>query len=112
MTILDSMPHLATAKSRARTADGVGGGRDTYTTVFTDRACWVQQAGDSEVTEYARRGIRISEKVYFTTNPELNELHTLTINGIEYDVISYPEIDASAGMGVVWRVMVNRTTEV
>lgn len=109
MSILDALPHTYVAKKRTRTKDTVGGSRDSFATVSTG-SCWHQQAGDSEVTEFAKRGIAITGKVYFTSDQALDETHVLMIGGQTYDVVSHPEEDASAGLGVVWRVMVNRKT--
>ena len=109
MSILENMPHSFVAKQRTRTADSLGGSSDSYATVSSG-TCWHQQAGDSEVAEFQKRGITISGKVYFTSNPALDESHVLVIDGQTYDVTSYPEQDASAGLGVLWRVMVNRKT--
>jgi len=112
MSILDYFPHLATARRRVRTTDSLGGNVDSFETVFSNRACWRQQAGDSEVTEFAKRGINITNKVFFTSNPHLDENHVLVIAGEVYDVISSPVPDASAGLGVIWRTMVNwKSTE-
>ncbi len=107
MSILENMPHRATAVRRVRTTDSLGGNKDSFETVFSDRSCWRQQASDSEITEFAKRGINITNKVFFTENPQLNETHSLVVDGERYDVISGPVPDASAGMGVIWRVMVN-----
>ena len=105
MSILDNLPHTATAKRRVRVKDTLGGSSDSYATVFSDRACWCQQAGDSESADYAQRGITVSNKAYFTSDPGLDETHLLTIGGTDYYVKSHPELDASAGLGVLWRVM-------
>lgn len=109
MSLLDALPHSFVAKKRTRVADTLGGNKDTYV-IASSGTCWHQQAGDSEVTEFAKRGIKISGKVYFATNPALDESHVLVIDSQTYDVISFPEQDASAGLGVLWRVMVNRLT--
>ena len=109
MSLLDALPHTFVAKKMVRVPDSLGGNKDTYTTVSTG-TCWHQQAGDSQVTEFAKRGITISGKVYFATDPALDESHVLVIDGQTYDVISFPEQDASAGLGVLWRIMVNRST--
>jgi len=112
VSILDNLPHTCTAKRRARTSDSYGGSRDTYTTVFSDRACWVQQAGDSEIEEFRKRGVNITNKIYFVVDPELTNEDVVEYDGDQYDVQSFPEKDASAGLGIVWRVMVNRVTEI
>ena len=108
MSLLDNLPNTATAKRRVRTKDTLGGSKDSFETVYSGRACWLQQAGDSEVTEYAKRGINITNKVFFVADPELDENHVLEIGDYTYDVISSPHPDASAGLGVLWSVAVNR----
>lgn len=117
MSILDSLPHTATAKKRTRTKDSLGGSVDTFpTTVFTDRSCWQQVAKDSEILEFDKKGITVTDKVYFTSDPELDEKHILLITNplvgttVTYEVRSRALPDASAGLGVVFRVMCERTT--
>ena len=116
MSLLDNMPHLATAYKRVRTRDSIAGTKDTYpTAVFTDRACWRQQAGASEIMEFEKRGINITHKVFFATRPSLDEKHILVVtddNGEDkaYEVQSIASPDASAGLGILYRVMVNNTT--
>jgi hypothetical protein len=115
MSILDGFPHTFVAKSRARTADTLGGMKDGWTTASSG-SCWHQQSGDSEITEHAKRGINISGKVYFTADPEFDETNVLVISDKDgnevgtFDIVSHPQIDASAGLGVVWRCNVNRKT--
>jgi len=111
MSLLDSLPHLATAKRRTRTKSTLGGSKDSYpTTLFTDLACWQQPAGDSEITEAQRRGITITNKIYFNADPGVDERDVLEIGGQVYKVVSFGEPDASVGLGLLWRVMVNRTS--
>lgn len=107
--LLDNLPHSFVAQKRTRVKDTLGGSKDSFATVSTG-TCWHQQAGDSEVTEFAKRGITISGKVYFSSDPALDETHVLVIDGQTYEVMSYPEQDASAGLGVLWRCNVNRKT--
>ena len=62
---------------------------------------------------YAQRGQTVTNKFYFTSDPGLDERDQIVISdGNVYDVISAPEPDASAGLGVVWRVMARRSTTV
>lgn len=113
--ILDNLPHTYAAKTRTRVKDTLGGSKDSWSTVSTG-SCWHQQAGDSEVSEHAKRGINISGKVYFTSDPEFDETNVLVISDEDgnevgtFDIMSHPQIDASAGLGVVWRCNVNRKT--
>lgn len=107
MSLLDSLPHSATAKSRTRTKDSLGGSRDSYsTTVFADRACWLQLARDGEKLEFQKRSIEVTNRVYFSADPELGINHILEIGSDSYKVKSTASPDASAGLGVLWRVMV------
>lgn len=119
MSILDNLPHVATAKLRTVTQTAGLGNKPTYETVFTDRSCWRQTASDDEVREFEKRGIRATDKVYFTSDPSIDEKHILTDvrnagatagTGSTWEVVSRAEPDASAGLGVVWRVMVVRST--
>ena len=113
MSILDSFPHRVTATRRVRSKGSLGGSRDDTTVVFSNRPCWRQSATAAEIQEFDKWGIAVTDKFYFTTNPGLDERHVLTIDGLEYKVVSRPLPDASAGLGVVWRVMAEyKTTEV
>lgn len=124
MGILDNPPHVATAKLRS-IQYGSGGLGDTVegeaSTLFTDRACWRQNARDAEIVEFAKQGITVTDRFYFfDSDPGLSEEHYLedvrnadaeagTGDG-EYEIRSRAEPDASAGLGVVWRVYAERTT--
>lgn len=107
MGLLDNMPHTCAARRRLRTSDGMGGYVDSFDEVlFSGRACWRQQAGDSEVTWWQQRGEVVTDKVYFTSDPGLDPGCVLDFGTERYDVVSLPKPDASAGLGVVWRAMV------
>ena len=118
MSLLDNMPHTCEAKIRTRTRGTLGGGKDSFSQVFTGRACWEQQAGAREISEFAKRDIEVTHKVYFAADPGLlvPEEHILivtnTVSGqtTTLEVSTEPSPDASAGMGVVWKVMAKRTT--
>ncbi len=106
MPLLDSMPHTATAKRRTRTRDALMGRVDTWPdTLFAGRACWNQQASASEVMQWQARGVSVSHKVFFASNPGVDSSCCLEVGGRRLEVRSWPEPDASAGLGVVWRVM-------
>lgn len=118
MTLLQQFPHTAKAEIRVRTRGALGGSVDSFSTVFSGVACWQQHARESEITEFEKRGLAATDKVYFLTDPGLDERHILTITnprtGSErvFEVRSRAEPDASAGLGVVYRVMCElRTTE-
>ena len=104
--ILDHLPHTATAKRRTRTQDTLGSAKDSYTTVWSDRACWRQPVSDSERMEYEKRGQRVTHKIYFAADPELDEEYMLIVGGDTMSVRSVSDPDASVGLGILWRVMV------
>lgn len=112
MSLLDNMPHVATAKRRTRTRDSLGGGKDTWTTLWSGRACWRQQATASEVMSCQQRGQTVTHKVFFHDNPNVDERDELVIGSDTMEVSSVTHPDASAGLGVLWRVMVNLVTNV
>ncbi len=84
--------------------------------MFTDRACWQQSAKESEILEFAKRGISVTNKVYFTDRPAVDEQHTLIITNPQtgqtntFEVRSRAEPDASAGLGILYRIMCELTT--
>jgi hypothetical protein len=110
MSILDNLPHRATATKRMRAKGTLGGSRDTWEAVFANRPCWRQVASHAEILEFDKRGMAVTDKVYFTTDPELDERHRLTISGDIFEVRSRAIPDASAGLGVVYKQMVELTT--
>lgn len=108
MSLLDSMPTLATAKRRTRTKTALGGSKDTYsTTLFEERECWRQPVSDSEVLDFQQRGMAITHKVYFASDPGLTNEDILVIEEENHKVRSSAFPDASVGMGILWRVMVD-----
>lgn len=117
MGILDNFPHTCTAYLRTRQSDAYGGGLDGFTVVFTERLCWQQAASFGEIEEYAKRGIRVTDKVYFTANCDLDERHelvvfnTLSDSSVRFRVAARSVPDASAGKGVVWKVMCEARTD-
>lgn len=106
MSLLDALPHVCTAKLRTRTKDSLGGGKDSYAVVFTGRACWRQPAGDAEVRDFQQRGQRLTHKIYFSSDPGLDERHVLMIGSDTMRVLSVSDPDASVGLGILWRCMV------
>jgi hypothetical protein len=97
----------------ARQADSMGGNRDVPIVVHDDVPCWVQQASSSEVMLYQQRGMSLSYKIFFVSDLGLNEQHEIVVTryreqAVEFNpgtVLSGPSPDASAGLGLLWRVM-------
>ena len=119
MGLLDQFPHRCTIRYRSRTKGTLGGAKDTWTNEQTNVKCWEQPAGDAEIMDYEKRGMRITHKVYFTTNPSISTNHQILIterSGITVASPSPLEVrslalpDSSAGLGVLWKVMCDQTT--
>ena len=106
MSISDNMPHTCIAKRRTRSNDELGGTKDTYTTIFSGRSCWIQAASDTDIVEFQKRDMVITNKVYFVTDPGIDERDILVINGENYEVRSFANLDATVGMGLFFKVMV------
>jgi len=106
MSLLDNLPHTCTAKRRTRSVDELGGSKDTYTTTFSDRKCWIQSASHTDIEEFQKRDIVITDKVYFITDPEVDERDILVIEGNTYEVRSFANPDATVGMGLFFKIMV------
>ena len=116
MSLLDHFPHTCTTKRRTRTKGSLGGSSDTFTTVSSNLACWQQAASDGEMEEFAKRGIVVTNKVYFTADPGVDTRYVLEVTNPQtgttdtLEVQSRAKPDASAGLGVVYRVMAEHKT--
>lgn len=119
MSILANLPHVATAKIRSVASGPFGGGRESFTVVFTDMPCWRQNATDREVEEFGRQGIVVTDRFYFTSDPGVDERHILVDvrnkndaagSGSTWEVVSRSLPDSGSGLGVVWRVMAKLST--
>ena len=113
MPLLDNMPHSAVFKRRTRTMGPMGGSRDTFTQVGDALDCWRQGARESEKLEFAKRGISVTNKIYFPSPLSLPgelEEYILVIGDDTYEVRSEAVPDASAGLGVLYRVMAEYST--
>ncbi len=107
MSILDNLPHTATAYKRTRTQDSMGGSKDSLgTALFTGTSCWRQPASNSEIKEYQQRDQIVTHKVFFVADPLLDETHILVIDGDTHSVRSSSHPDSSLGLSILWKVMV------
>lgn len=119
MSLLDNLPHECTIQRRIRSNDGLSGNKRSVTVEQTAVSCWEQQASASEITAYGKRGITITTKVYFTSDPQVTERHQLLITSRNGTAVASPDVldvqsqaipDASAGLAVLFRVMCNRVS--
>ena len=110
MSLLDyeNLPHECTAQRRARESRSGGGTKDVWTDLWDEsRRCWKQPATDTDREFAMRRDIAVSHKVFFTSDPGVDERDRLVFDDGGYLVRTRPKPDASVGMGVVWRVMID-----
>lgn len=105
MSILDTLPHTCTALIRQRIRGAMGGSRDVFTQVFTNRECWRQFKSAAPIVQYQKRGFAVVDAFYFTTDPAIDERHVLLVDGLTWDVLSRAEPDATVGLGIVYKVM-------
>ena len=105
MSLLAKMPHKVTVKRRDRKAGTMPGSVTRPVTTAKKVACWVQPASASEVMAFEKRGIVVTNKIYFPTDPGLDEKQELLYGTRELTVRSAASPDASAGLGVLYRVM-------
>lgn len=120
MSLLDQFPHRCTIRRRTRIRDEYIGSKDHPAEILhTDIECWEQQASASEKKEYDKRGIQISRKIFFLADYGITEqdeiliterLGTAVANPVPLDVKSRVDPDASAGLGVLFRVMADINT--
>ena len=118
MSLLDNLPHRCNIYRRSRSTgpDDLGVSVDSLILEKENVACWEQQASSSESRDWQKRGITVSKKIFFTADPEVTEGHVIVITyrrgaavPVNFDdmldVKSAPDPDASATLGVVWKVM-------
>lgn len=119
MSLLDTLPDLCTIQRRSRTNDRHGGNTEAPIVEKTNVSCWVQQLSATTMEAFAKRGINVSQKVYFASDPGVTERHEILItkmgdnvvaNPIRLEVYAQAVPDADAGLGILYRVMVNDKT--
>lgn len=123
MSLLDNFPHKCTIQTIKTTKDGKGGDFTTRTTKAELVSCWQQKASSSETREFGKRGIADVKSIYFNEDPNVTERDEILVthvcsNGapvtltspLKFEVISRPVPDASAGLGILYKVMVKHIT--
>lgn len=109
--LLDNYPHTITHNRPAHTQGTYGGDRTTDTAQATDVECWIQNATEAEITEFAKRDIRVTHKMYMAPDDASGILP-----GDQFVVTAGPSFvgqtlnyrshsDKTAGLGLAARVM-------
>ena len=112
------MPHRCTIRKRTRSTGTLGGSKDSWENVQTDVECWEQNASQAEISTYEKRGMTVSRKVYFPTDPSVTVQHQILMTSrdrgittisspVPLDVKTESLPDAAAGLGAVYKVMVD-----
>lgn len=121
MSLLDSLPHRCSIFLLVPGIDSYGGNTNVPTEEKADVECWEQAASSEDVEEFDKRGILIKRKIFFKEDPSLTEKHVIKITSRDRGVTiitSPPELrvktkslpDASAGLGLLYKVMVDDQT--
>lgn len=108
MSILDNPPHTCTFKVRTRTPDSRAGTVDTYTAVYTNLPAWRQYARQSEIVEFAKREVEVTDMLFVFQFVEVSTKHIVEVtdqNGVvtTYDVMTEAQPDAVGD--TVWKIM-------
>jgi hypothetical protein len=107
------MPDRCTIRRRVRARGTLGGSKASFVDQRTDVPCWQQQTSSAEAAEFEKKGIVVSTKVYFTSDPGVTARHQILMtsrNGTAVtgetplDVVDSPSPDVSVGRGLLWRV--------
>jgi hypothetical protein len=110
MSLLSQMIHRVRHERPSYARDtGDVGDRQTMATVATSVESWVQNASTSEIIEYQKRDMMITDRIFFNANPSAQV-------GDRFVVTSGPSrvgnifkmkdlVERSAGKGVLWRAM-------
>ena len=90
MSLLDNLPHRCTIRVRSRSKGTLGGPVDSFTNVSTNVRCWEQRIGTSESEVYQKRGMDVSHKIYFASDPSVTENHQILITERNGTTVSSP----------------------
>lgn len=118
MSLLQNLPHLCTIARRRRQAieGGAGSAVDVFVSLYTSVQCWAQVQRDWRQNDMQKREIHDPSKVYFSQDYGLDESHVIIITSMNdidialssqkiLSVVSNVAPDATAGIGLLWRVI-------
>ena len=122
MSLLDRFPHRCTILAKTRSKGSLGGIKDSTSSVSTGVVCWEQQASNREREEFEKKGYTNVHKIYFLSDPSVNERNLIQITSRDQgtttisspddlNVLSESLPDASAGLGRVYKVMTGQISQ-
>ena len=109
MSLLTSMPHVATIQTRTVTAGLMGGSVESFTTRETGIAAWVQPASAAEIDRFERRGFRVDFKMFFKEDPGVSETDQVILDGVRYEFRAFS--DRGAGLGRLFAAFVETVSD-
>jgi hypothetical protein len=111
MTLLERLPHTVSHSRQKYSRDNYLGAISEDESLATGVRAWVQNASMNEITEFQKQDQIVSHKVFYKTDPSLRPGDEITVTaGPSFigRVFSFKCItDTSAGLGRVWRCMVD-----
>lgn len=115
MSLIDDLPHTGTHTRPNYDQDELGGQIKAQETVTAGIACWVQNASQREIFEFAKNDQEISHKVFFDALHDIRPGDELVITagpsfvGKTLEHVSGPT-DRSAGLGELFAAFFNEET--
>ena len=116
MSLLDQMPHTVSHYRQKYIRDEYMASIPEQVALESDVRAWVQNASQTEITEFQKRDQLITHKVYYTGDPGIRPGDQIVVTagpsfiGRTFDFQS--QVDRSAGLGVLWGCMVSETNNV
>lgn len=126
MSLFDQFPHLCTIGRVTRQNDDLGSNIYGIVVERVGVECWEQQASAGEMNDFEKRGIQVTTKMFFYDDPQLTEQHRILVterNGIPAPFLDITDVsnpntmdvksstfpDSSAGLGILWKVMLSNS---
>lgn len=104
MTILDHFPHTCEIQERHASKNRIKSNVHRYLPVRGQGSvtCWVQPASADEIERFSRPEHKITHKVYFVEDPNLQSGMRIIYDGRTFEVRG--AMDGTLELGVVWTV--------
>ena len=116
MSLLEKLPHTVSHLRKTYARDQYIGNTTDTEELATSVRCWIQTVGQSEVQQYEKADQLITHKMYYKTQPTLRPGDLIRVTagpsyvGKDFNFESLA--DASAGLGKLFKVMVNEENNV
>lgn len=113
MSLLDNLPDECSIYRKVFSRGRAGGKKESPSLEQSGVECWEQPASVNETMEFLKRGITDVRKIYFSADPSVTEQHEIlitkkdgsTVTRQPFEIMTVSGPDASAGLGILWKVM-------